>query len=116
MPLLKVHICSGEAPANKSMLTRRLRAVMIEALQIDEKLGQVILYETVPQLRAIHADRSMNFAFIEVMLYPGRTPDMKKALMKGLVEEVHRILNIDIRDISCCLQEIHQDNWYWGAR
>jgi|GEM_PF-1021275 len=114
MPLLKVHICSTEIPAQKPLLTKRLREVMVETLQIDEKIGQVVLYETLPQYRAIHGTRDSRFVFMEVLMYPGRTAELKESLMKSLVEEVNRILHIDIKDINCCLLEVQQDNWFGG--
>lgn len=112
MPLIKVHICSAEAPANKALLVKDLRKVMVDTLQIDKKIGQVILYETQPQHRAIYSDRSNNFVFLEVLLYPGRSAEMKAVFMKGLVESVHKILKVDIKDINCCLIEVQQDNWF----
>lgn len=112
MPLIKIHISSTEAPANKALLAKNLREVMVEKLQINEKTGQVILYETKPQYRAIHADRSNSFVFLEVMMYSGRSSELKAAFIKGLVEMVHKILKVDIADINCCLIEIQQDNWF----
>jgi phenylpyruvate tautomerase PptA (4-oxalocrotonate tautomerase family) len=112
MPLIKIHICSSEAPANKALLVKSLRDIMIDKLQIDKKIGQVILYETQPQHRAIHADRSNNFVFLEVLLYPGRTPDMKQAFMNELVAAVHKILKLDMNDINCSLIEVPENNWY----
>jgi phenylpyruvate tautomerase PptA (4-oxalocrotonate tautomerase family) len=114
MPLIKLHICSTEAPANKALLVKTLREIMVGSLQIDKKIGQVILYETQPQLRAIHVDRSYNFVFMEVIMYPGRSTEMKEAFMKELVEAVHRILKVDVQDINCCLLEIQQNNWFGG--
>lgn len=114
MPLLKVHICSTEAPANKALLVKTLREIMVEKLQIDEKIGQVILYETQPQHRAIHIDRSNNFVFLEVLMYPGRSAEIKEVFMKGLIEEVSKILKIDNKNINCCLIEVKQDNWFGG--
>jgi phenylpyruvate tautomerase PptA (4-oxalocrotonate tautomerase family) len=115
MPVLKVHISSAEAPANKPLLAKRLRDVMIEKLQISEKIGQVILYETSPQHRVVHSEKCNNFVFIEVLIYPGRSPAMKQSLMIALIQEVSGILKIDISDIDCCLQEIPQDNWFEGV-
>lgn len=114
MPLLKVHVCSMEIPARKPLLTKRLREVMVEKLHIDEQIGQVVLYESLPQHRAIHPTRDNQFVFMEVLLYPGRTQEMKEALMKGLVDEVNKILQVDIQDINCCLLEVHQENWFGG--
>lgn len=114
MPLIKVHICSGEAPAAMPLLAKRLREVMVETLQIDEKIGQVLLYDTPPQHRVIHPARSNRFVFAEVLLYPGRTQEMKAAFMCALVEEIHKILKVDISDINCCLIEVPKENWYGG--
>lgn len=114
MPLIKVHICESESPANKPLLTKRLREVMVERLQIDEKIGQVLLYDTLPQYRSIHADRSNRFVFIEVLMYPGRTLAMKASLMQGLVAVTSNILKIDSEDINVCIIEIASENWYGG--
>ena len=114
MPLIKVHICSTEAPANKALLVKTLREIMVEKLQIDEKIGQVVLYETQPQHRAIHSDRSINFVFLEVLMIPERPANMKEEFKAGLVEAVHKILRIDLKDINCCLIEIQRDNWFGG--
>lgn len=112
MPLIKVHICSAEAPANKALLVKNLREIMVETLQIDKTIGQVILYEAQPQHRSIYADRSNNFVFLEVLMYPGRTAEMKEIFMKGVVKSVHKTLRVDIKDINCCLIEVQQDNWF----
>ncbi|MDF2841358.1 MAG: Tautomerase enzyme [Clostridia bacterium] len=114
MPLLKVHISSAEAPANKSLLVKRLKEVMIEKLQINEKIGQVLLYETSPQFRAIYNNRSNHFVFIEVSLYPGISSEIKQDFVTGLVEAVKGIFKIDVSDINCCIQEIPCNNWYSG--
>jgi phenylpyruvate tautomerase PptA (4-oxalocrotonate tautomerase family) len=114
MPFIKVHISSLEAPANKALLVKRLREIMVEELQINEKIGQVVLYEAKPQHRSIHTDRSDRFVFMEVYMYPGRTAEVKKMLMESFVEEVHQIFHVDPRDINCCLLEIPQDNWFGG--
>jgi phenylpyruvate tautomerase PptA (4-oxalocrotonate tautomerase family) len=114
MPFIKVHISSLEAPANKALLVKRLREIMVEKLQINEKLGQVILYEAKPQHRSIHTDRSDRFVFVEIYMHPGRTDEIKKILMESIVEEVHKILHVNPKDINCCLLEIPQDNWFGG--
>lgn len=116
MPFVKVHISATESVPNKPLLTKNLREILVDKLQIDEKIGQVVLYETMPQYRSIHHSRSKNFVFMEILLYPGRSAEMKRSLMHGLVHEVNRMLRIDMEDINCCLIEVSQDNWYGGIR
>lgn len=114
MPLLKVHIRSSEAPGNKALLVKTLQEIMVEKLQINEKIGQVILYEAQPQHRANHPAKNNNFVFIELLLHPEKSTETKEILMKELVRAVHEILKVDIMDINCCLIEIQQDNWFNG--
>lgn len=114
MPLMKVHIASTEIPAAKPLLARKLREVMIEMLSLDEKTGQVLLYDAVPQHRVIHSGRSSSFVFIEVLMYPGRTKEIKNSLMQGLVEEVGKILHVDAENINVCILEVPSENWYSG--
>ncbi len=114
MPFVKVHISALEAPAKKPLLAKRLREVMIEKLQLDEKFGQVLLYDTVPQHRTCSSERDSRYVFIEVIMQPGRTAEMKKALMWGLIQETEKILGIHASDINCCVQELPQENWLGG--
>lgn len=116
MPIVKIHISSTEVPAVKPLLTKRIREILVEKLQIDEKIGQVLLYDTLPQYRAIHSDRSNNFVFMEILMYSGRTFEMKSDLMHGLVDEVHKLTKVEKRDINCCITEIPQENWYSGIK
>jgi phenylpyruvate tautomerase PptA (4-oxalocrotonate tautomerase family) len=112
MSLLKVHICSSEAPANKALLVKILQETMIEKLQTDENTNQVILYETQPQHRVIQNIRGNNFVFLEVLMVVGMPFEIKRGLMKGLIEAVNKVLKVDLKDINCCLVEIQQDNWF----
>lgn len=112
MPLIKVHICQTERPAINPILTKRLLEIMIECLHLDEKIGQVLLYEALPQYRAINKHRSNKFVFIEILMHFGRTKEIKALLMQSLVEETSKILQIDKKDINVCILEIHSDNWY----
>jgi phenylpyruvate tautomerase PptA (4-oxalocrotonate tautomerase family) len=112
MPLLKVHICSSEAPANKALLVKILQKTMIEKLQTVENTNQVILYETQPQHRLIQNIRSNNFVFLEVLMAVGMPLEIKRELVKGLVEAVNKVLKVDLQDINCCLVETQQDNWF----
>jgi phenylpyruvate tautomerase PptA (4-oxalocrotonate tautomerase family) len=114
MPLIKVHISELESPSAKPILVKRLKEVMTEKLQIDERVGQVFLYETLPQFRAVHHDKGDRFVFIEVLMYPGRALDMKASFMQGLVLETSRILNIDSKAVNVCIIEVASENWYGG--
>jgi phenylpyruvate tautomerase PptA (4-oxalocrotonate tautomerase family) len=111
MSFIKVHVSALELPAKKPLLVKRLREVMIKKLQLEEELGQVILYEAVPQHRACSSTGDSRYVFIEVVLHLGRTQETKNALMTDLVQETEKILEIHASHIHCLLQEVPAENW-----
>lgn len=114
MPVVKIHISSTVLPFQKPILVREVRKSMVELLNIDEKIGQVILYESLPQLRSAHESKSNSFVFIEISMYPGRSSEIKNSLMKKINMLVSKYLEVDEKDISCCIIEIPPENWYGG--
>lgn len=114
MPIVKIHISSTVLPFQKPILVKEIRKALVEVLKIDEQIGQVILYESLPQLRSAHESRSSSFVFIEITIYPDRSPELKKALMQKICNLASRHLEVDEKDINCCVMEISQENWYGG--
>lgn len=114
MPIVKIHISSTILPFQKPILVKEVRKSMVELLNIDERIGQVLLYETLPQLRSTHESRNSNFVFVEITMYPGRSSEVKKALMQRICSLVSKYIEIEIKDINCCIIEIPPENWYGG--
>lgn len=114
MPTVKIHISSTILPFQKPILVKEVRKSLVELLNIDEQIGQVVLYEALPQLRSVHESRSSNFVYVEITMYPGRSPEMKKTLLERICSLVSKYVEIDIRDINCCIIEIPPENWYGG--
>ena len=115
MPTVKIHISSTILPFQKPILVKEVRKSMVEFLNIDEQIGQVILYEALPQLRSAHESRSNNFAYVEIAMYPGLSPEAKKVLLKKICSLVSKYVEIEIKDINCCIIEVPLENWYGGT-
>ncbi|MHB1394222.1 MAG: tautomerase family protein [Clostridia bacterium] len=114
MPTIKIHVSSTILPFQKPILLKEVRKSMVELLNIDERIGQVILYEALPQLRSAHESRSSSFVYVEITMYPGRSPEIKKALLHRICSLVSKCAEIDILDINCCIIEVPPENWYGG--
>jgi len=114
MPTVKIHISSTILPYQKPILVKEVRKSMVELLNIEEQIGQVILYETLPQLRSVHESMSSNFVYVEITMYPGRSPEVKKNLLLRICSLVSKHLEIESKDINCCIIEIPPENWYGG--
>jgi phenylpyruvate tautomerase PptA (4-oxalocrotonate tautomerase family) len=88
---------------------------MVELLNIDEQIGQVILYEALPQLRNAHESKSSDFVYVEITMCPGLSSEVKIMLMQKLCSLVSKYVEIEIKDINCCIIEVPPENWYGGT-
>ncbi|MFT9495250.1 hypothetical protein [Anaerosolibacter sp.] len=79
MPQIKIHISSSLHNENKRKMTFAIRELIPVVLNIDSKIGQVLLYES--KYRASHPTRDRNFVFIEITMYSGRSHELKKNLL-----------------------------------
>jgi phenylpyruvate tautomerase PptA (4-oxalocrotonate tautomerase family) len=115
MPTVKIHISSTVLPFQKPILVKEVRKSLVELLGIDQRIGQVILYETPPQLRCAHESRNANFVYIEITMYPIGNSETKKLLLQKISSDVSKHAEVDIKEINCCIIEIPPENWYEGS-
>lgn len=78
MPQIKIHVAKALPEESKRRLVEAVREIIPVALDLDPRLGQVMLYES--DFRAGHASRDPNFVFVEVTMYAGRTRELKQKL------------------------------------
>jgi len=114
MPAVKIHIPSTILSFQKPILVKEVRKSMVELLNIDEQIGQVILYETLPQFRSAHESRSSCFVYVEITMHPEKKPEVKKTLAQRICSLISKYVEIEIKDINCCIIEIPPENWYEG--
>lgn len=114
MPTAKIHISSTILPFQKPILVKEVRKAMVELLNIDEQVGQVILYDTLPQFRSTNEGRSSNFVYVEIFMEPGRSTGVRQALLQKICSLIAKYAEIDIKDINCCIIEVPTENWYIG--
>jgi len=114
MPQVKIHM-SQETKTNELLLVTEIRKVLIEALGIDEKIGQVMIYKTPAEFRSIHESRDNNFVFVEINMYSGRSKEMKKNLLDKLCLVIKKYTDIELNNIISCIIEIPPENYYGGA-
>jgi phenylpyruvate tautomerase PptA (4-oxalocrotonate tautomerase family) len=114
MPTVKIHISALMLPFQKPILVKEVRKSLTELLDINDKIGQVILYEALPQLRSVHESRNNNFVYVEITMYPGRSPQVKTSLLQRISGIISKYAEVEIKDINCCIIEIPMENWYGG--
>ena len=115
MPQVILHVCSAMSEEAKVELVHSVRAAIPRVLGIPNRIGQVLLYETPLGHRAIHDSRDGRFVIVETMMYPGRTPDQKAALVQEIMRLVTQHTGVTAQDINCIIHEIPPDNYFGGT-
>jgi phenylpyruvate tautomerase PptA (4-oxalocrotonate tautomerase family) len=115
MPQVIIHAASSIRPENKDQLVRSIRESIPQLLNVAEHIGQVMLYETPEENRSTHSSRDRRFIFVEVIMYSGRTKEMKLKFLQNLVLLINQYTGIDAEDINCVIQEIPPENYFGGV-
>ncbi|OGO78331.1 MAG: hypothetical protein A2Y23_04860 [Clostridiales bacterium GWB2_37_7] len=113
MPQVKIHIPSDIEDESKRKLVQVVRELIPTILNIDEKIGQVMLYES--RHRATHLSRDNNFVFIEITMYIGRSFELKEKLADTLIAEVQKYTNVGRNDINLVYYELTPENYFGGT-
>ncbi|UCD80743.1 MAG: tautomerase family protein [Desulfobacterales bacterium] len=114
MPQVIIHISETRDQGVKSMLVKEIRQAISKTLELDTIIGQVILYESPVANRETHADRDPNFVFVEVFMYPGRDPALKKELMERFFILINRHTDVDPKNIHAVIHEIPKESYFGG--
>ena len=115
MPQVIIHACSSIRSEDKAQLVRSIRESIPQLLNVAEHIGQVMLYETPEENRNTHSTRDRRFIFVEVIMYPGRTTEMKFNFLENLILLVNRYTGVDAGDINCVIHEILPENYFGGV-
>ena len=115
MPFVKIHVSLSTQPDIFALLVQDVRVALVDVLEIEDTIGQVMVYQTPVVCRSTHSSRDINFVFIEITMYPGRNAQMKKKLMERVNFLVHSHLGVEQKDINCCIIEVPAENWSGGV-
>lgn len=113
MPQVKVHISNAISEENKIKLVHAIRKIIPMTLNIDNKIGQVMLYES--EYREAHESRDKNFVFVEVTMYIGRNYELKQKLASLIISEITKYTKVDSKDINLVYYELNPDNYFGGT-
>ena len=114
MPQVIIHMSETRDQGAKSLLVKEIRQAISKTLKLDTIIGQVILYESPVANRETHADRDPNFVFVEVFMYPGRDPAVKKKLIEHFFTLINRHTDVDSKDILAVIHEIPKESYFGG--
>ncbi|MDS0525418.1 tautomerase family protein [Clostridium sp. SHJSY1] len=113
VPQIKIHISNVMSIESKNKIVQAVREIIPIALDLDEKIGQVMLYES--EYRSIHESRDKNFVFVEVTMFSGRSNKFKEKLADLIISEIAKYVEVNIEDINLVYYEMNSSNYFWGT-
>lgn len=84
MPLVRIDITGPKPHTYKRALLQGARLAVVNALGVPDDRVTVRVIETPVECVDVPASRTPRFTIVEVLLYEGRTPALKTALISAL--------------------------------
>lgn len=89
----------------------KIRNCLVEVLGISEDHGHVAAYESKESHRCVHESRNKNFVFVEILMFAGRTDEMKENLFRKMSNIVSKHTGANENDIILNIIDTDRNNW-----
>ena len=110
MPITKIEVRRTRSAPEVQALIEAVYEAQREALEVPEDDRQIRYIEHKPEHFAVPPDRSDNYTFVEIILFPGRSLEAKRDLYRAIVRRFGQ-LGIQAIDVFIVLQEPPLENW-----
>ena len=108
MPLVHVHLRAGRPAGEKKAILDGIHAALIEAFRIPEHDRNQLVHEHADgDFEARHGPGAV---FVELVVFPGRTPDAKRKLYAAIAANLGRA-GVDPQGTLVVLHEPPLANW-----
>jgi phenylpyruvate tautomerase PptA (4-oxalocrotonate tautomerase family) len=108
MPLVHVHLRAGRPAAEKKAILDGIHAALVDAFRIPERDRNQLVHEYADgDLEARHGAGAV---FVELVVFPGRTPDAKRKLYAGIAANLARA-GVDPQRTLVVVHEPPLANW-----
>jgi 4-oxalocrotonate tautomerase family enzyme len=111
MPFVKVEIIKGRSDEYKKLLLQTIHEALISIMEVEEDDRYQRLYELDLENFERRAAKTDKFTLIELNLFPGRSKELKRELIKGITSLLGERLEIRAADIIIIIHEPPLDNW-----
>jgi 4-oxalocrotonate tautomerase len=105
MPIVRIDVTGPKPPEYKRALLAGARDAVVSALGVADERVTVRVIETPAGSVDVPACRSDRFTVVEVLLYEGRTEDLKRALVKALRDAYAADPGIEECEVSVFINE-----------
>ena len=110
MPVAKIEVCRSRRAEEVAALIEAVYLAQREALKVPEDDRQIRYVEHKPEHFPAPPGKSVNYTFVEFLLFPGRSVEAKRALYQQIVRRFGE-LGIAPNDILIVIHEPPLENW-----
>jgi len=110
MPIVKVHRGPGRPNEENRGIFAAVHEALVAAFKIPDHDRSHLLFELDAAHFELPADRTAAYTLIEILAFPGRSTEAKRALYAGIVERLGK-LGIPATDVFIILHEPPLENW-----
>ena len=120
MPLVRIDLMRGKSAEYRKALGEVVYQAMVEVINVpkDDKF-QVITEHATEDLNLAESylgnHYSKDVILIQITLSSGRPVELKKALYKRIVDDIHAQLKTRPEDVVINLVEVAKENWSFGG-
>lgn len=111
MPFVRIEILSGKTPAYKKALLQAVHDAFVAVFEIEDDDRYQRLYELDADCFERRKAKTDRFTLIELTLFPGRSKDLKRQLIKQITRLLGERLGIAPTDVFIIIHEPPLDNW-----
>lgn len=111
MPFVRIEIIKGKPSAYKKTLMQAVHDALIASLGIEEDDRFQRLYELDADCFERRSAKTDQFTLIELTLFPGRSKELKKAVISEITKSLGDRLGIASTDVFIIMHEPPLDNW-----
>lgn len=111
MAQIKVYGLADKLNPIKTELSNIIHACVIEILQLTPDKRFHRFFPLDDSDFYYPPDRSKNYLIIEISMFEGRSVETKKQLIRLLIQNIHKKLNISLYDIEITIFETPKYNW-----
>lgn len=110
MPITKIEVCRPRTKEQVAALMDAVYHAQREALKVPADDRQIRYVEYKPEHFPVPPDKTEDFVFIEIQIFPGRSLAAKRKLYQGIVSRLGA-LGIQATDVTIVLHEPPLENW-----
>ncbi len=111
MPFVRIEIIKGKPSTYKKALMQAVHDALTASLGIEDDDRFQRLYELEAEFFERRSAKTDRFTLIELTLFPGRSKELKKAVISTITNTLGDRLGIAPTDVFIIMHEPPFDNW-----